>query len=350
MILQVGGWIAYGVVMYLWGLSYWNPRDAFVNKSLLVSTGLLASLGLRLIYRMLRQRSVNPPLSAVIIGVASFSSAALWRESQSVLFNAYLTVVNKGTLLLRCVRIPLGTFLYDGFVLLAWSLLYHLIQGWLDLSREKERRHLAELSARSARLRALQSQLEPHFIFNALNGISTLVAEGQARAATRMIARLSEFLRLTLVTLSAPEISVEQELTFVRLYLEIEQARFGNRLQVAINAQPECLSGQVPSLILQPLVENAIRHGVLPRESGGSVAVSVTRSDKTLQLTVQDDGVGMATGVTPGIGLSNTDARLSELYGEQATFSLSTSSGRGVLATIRVPYRIHPRHESKLTE
>jgi LytS/YehU family sensor histidine kinase len=195
--------------------------------------------------------------------------------------------------------------------------------------------------AQAARLRALQAQLEPHFLFNTLNAISTLVVERQNADAAMMIARLSDFLRLTLDTADTPEIPVAEELEFVRRYLEIEQVRFGSRLRVTIDAPPEAMSGMVPALLLQPLVENAVKHGVLTSEHGGSVSVSVTRSNGALVLCVADDGPGMPKDriAVHGIGLSNTATRLRELYGDDSRFSLSPSSPNGLSVTIEIPFR-----------
>jgi two-component system LytT family sensor kinase len=342
-VLQAGGWIAFGAVMYVWGLSYWTPGDALVNKVLLVTVGFLLTLVFRSIYRAAGRRALQPLVSAFLIGSVSFCGAALWRESQAILFQIYSSATTGKGAVVQLFSIPLGTLLYDGFVLLVWSLLYYAINGWLELEDERRRTKAAEDTARAARLRALQSQLEPHFLFNTLNAISTLVAEEQNAAATRMIARLSDFLRLTLETTDKPEISVAEELAFVRRYLEIEQIRFGGRLQVTIEAQPEVMNGMVPALILQPLVENAVKHGVLPRELGGAIAVRIARWDGVLHICVGDDGTGLSSeSLKRGVGLRNTAARLAELYDGKSCFSLSSSPAGGVTATIELPFRSEP--------
>jgi two-component system, LytTR family, sensor kinase len=163
-------------------------------------------------------------------------------------------------------------------------------------------------------------------LFNTLNAISTLVVEGQNSNAARMITRLSDFLRLSLDAAETPEISVAEELQFVRRYLEIEQARFGDRLRVAIEAPADTLQGLVPALVLQPLVENAVKHGVLPQEQGGSVSVTIARNNGTLRMCVADNGPGLPdkAAVISAVGLSNTAARLTELYGEKSHFSLDS--------------------------
>jgi two-component system, LytTR family, sensor kinase len=331
--------------MFGWGLSYYSPRVAFVHKALLVVIGFLVTLAFRLIYRRARQRSMPPIASALLLGVVSFVGAAVWRETHTILFQIYYGLTATGQATPRLVVILLGTLMYDGFVLLTWSLLYYGINDWLLIEHERERATNAEAMAHSARLRALQSQLEPHFLFNTLNAISTLVAEGHNAAASRMIARLSDFLRLTLDTAETPEISLAEELEFVRRYLEIEQVRFGERLRVTIAAEPDAMPGLVPALVLQPLVENAVKHGVLPRELGGSVAVNIAKNNGRLHISVVDDGPGLSKDQTlaHGVGLSNTAARLAELYGDTAHFSLKPSPSGGVAAIIELPFRTASR-------
>lgn len=327
--------------MFGWGLDFYSVRDALVNKALLVFAGFALTLGFRALYRRARWWAMTPLASPLLVLVVSFTGAAIWRETQSLLFQVCLSAISSEKIAVELVRIPLGTLLYDGFVLLAWSLLYYGINDWAELEKQRERASKAEAMAHAARLRALQSQLEPHFLFNTLNAISTLVAEGNNSAATRMIARLSDFLRLTLDTAETPEISVTQELEFIRRYLEIEQVRFGDRLRVTIDAQPEAARGLVPALILQPLVENAVKHGVLSREQGGSVAITIAQNDGALHLCVADDGPGLSKAAhgQHGVGLSNTAARLKELYGDKSHFSIASSPGGGVTAKIEIPFR-----------
>lgn len=339
-ILHCAGWAAFGVLMFAWGLDYLSPRDALVNKLLLVVLGFVLTLLFRLLYRRVRATSPGPVAAILVVLTASFAGAALWRETHTLLFQLYYSAqTSRGGI--ELVAIPLGTWLYDGFVLLSWSLLYFAVNDWTELREQRKRAAKAESMAQAARLRALQSQLQPHFLFNTLNAISTLVVEGHNSDAARMIARLSDFLRLSLETTSTPEISVAEELEFVRRYLDIEQVRFGTRLHVAINAQPEAMRALVPALVLQPLVENAVKHGVLTREHGGSVTVTAEQKNGALLLCVSDDGPGLPQdgSAIHGVGLRNTATRLSELYGEASRFSLDASVSGGVAAVIEIPFR-----------
>jgi sensor histidine kinase YesM len=236
--------------------------------------------------------------------------------------------------------------LYHSFVLMAWSVLYFAIRYYQDLQTARERALKAETAAQRARLQALRYQLNPHFLFNTLNAISTLVVEGHNGAAGRMIAQLSDFLRLTLDGSDAREVPLVEEVTFARRYLEIEQVRFGPRLATRFDVDADTYSALVPNLILQPLVENAVRHAVAPREAGGRITVSAQRIDSYLYLRVRDDGPGLSGDATDvfdrGVGLANTRARLEEHYGPMHRFLLERSDGGGLTVTLVLPFRKPP--------
>ncbi len=195
-----------------------------------------------------------------------------------------------------------------------------------------------------ARLQALQMQLHPHFLFNTLNSISTLVHR-DPEAADRMIARLSELLRMTLEDGGVQEVPLQKELEFLDRYLEIERTRFADRLTICMEIAPETLNARTPYLILQPLVENAIRHGVAPRSRPGRVVVRSRRQDGMLVLEVQDDGPGLATGgggvskPKNGVGVSSTRARLEQLYGSSQQFELKNGAEGGAIAVISFPFQ-----------
>ncbi len=207
--------------------------------------------------------------------------------------------------------------------------------------REREL-HASELEKglAQAKLQALQMQLNPHFLFNTLHSISSLMHK-DVEAADRMITRLSDLLRAALDGAGTQEVSLRQELKMLELYLAIEQIRFGNRLTVKMNIAPETLDAQVPSLILQPLVENAIRHGIEPRARPGCIELRAHRQDGTLALAVSDDGAGLGNReqIKEGIGLSNTRARLRELYGAAHQFELIRGTKGGVRVELSIPFR-----------
>lgn len=198
-----------------------------------------------------------------------------------------------------------------------------------------------ELRASQAQLQALKMQLHPHFLFNALHAVSALV-HSNPEAADMMIARLGDFLRLTLDASATQEVPLRRELEFLNCYLEIERVRFNDRLTTSLEVDPRLLDCRVPNLILQPLVENAIRHGVSQRTAPGHVEVRAERRGDTLRLEVRDNGAGLSNApacraTKGGVGLSNTRARLQQLYGSAYRFDLSDDPRGGAIATLEIP-------------
>ena len=228
------------------------------------------------------------------------------------------------------------------------GMLYLLVLGIIHAVQYYERLRQREVEAvrlqarlAEARLQTLKTQLNPHFLFNALNAVSTLMRR-DVDAADRVLARLSELLRMTLMDRDAQEVPLRRELELLDPYLEIERTRFSDRLRVLSRVRPETLDALVPHLLLQPLVENAIRHGIAPRAGPGTVEVAVERVDGTIVLTVQDDGVGLTPGAGgggTGVGLSNTRDRLRALYGEAHGFTVEPVPAGGTRVTVTIPLR-----------
>ena len=239
-------------------------------------------------------------------------------------------------------------------VLVYWSLV-GVCQAITLFQRSQEReRRAAELEARltSAKLQALRMQINPHFLFNTLNSIAALVYVNP-RAADEMLGDLSALLRRSLDSMEEQEIPLEQELEFVAAYLNIEQKRFGERLRLEQSVPDEILKALVPALILQPLVENAIRHGIESQLGPGLIAIEAKRDDKHLHLIVRDNGRGLPDAglESPGqrrpgrgIGLANTQARLLGLYGADQSFSFGKTEPQGCRVDIRLPFRSEPAH------
>ncbi|HJU44143.1 MAG TPA: histidine kinase [Vicinamibacterales bacterium] len=221
------------------------------------------------------------------------------------------------------------------------------LQHAVDYYRQARARELraARLEVRlvQAQLQALQQQLHPHFLFNTLHAISTLVHRDPDKADA-MIERLSDLLRITLHKVGVQEVELAEELEYLRAYLDIEQVHFGPRLLIDYRIDVAALDVMVPTLILQPLVENAIRHGLEPQVRGGSLTIEAQADGDTLWLRVRDNGVGFAKGVPrrDGLGLSNTRSRLDRLYGEQAALTIRENPGGGVLVDLYLPLRRAP--------
>ncbi|MFZ1218039.1 MAG: histidine kinase [Chthoniobacterales bacterium] len=194
-----------------------------------------------------------------------------------------------------------------------------------------------------AELKALKMQLHPHFLFNTLHSISSLILEDPPKANS-MIARLGDFLRLTLEHSNQQLVTLKEETEFVRCYLEIEQVRFGDRLTVRMAIDPATLSAQVPHLILQPIVENAIQHAIAPRAAPGHISIEASRLDARLRVEVKDSGPGMTAASNSlqghGVGLNNVRARLSQIYNGDFTFAHSNNSGGGLTVVLEVPFQL----------
>jgi two-component sensor histidine kinase len=342
------------------------------NKLVIAGTGLVTSLGLRPVYRRVARGGSGLAPQAVCAVAASVAGAFVWNAAASSILGRSL---QNDSVLLGALGRTLPRFdgvLYHALVLLTWSLLYLGARHYRALVAERERSLRAESLAREARLLALRYQISPHFLFNALNAVSTLVVTDRKGDATTMIARLADLLRVSLEPPTNGLITLRSELEIVRAYVAIEQVRFADRLQVVIDADPRTADALVPAMILQPLVENAVRHavavrdeptrvevradlGVIPSEarnlqvpnSGLSVGTMkiprFARNDRgarndRLILTVCDDGPG-ANPTTDGfgVGLANVRARLEELYGDDHTFAAASTVDGGFRAEISLP-------------
>ncbi len=233
-------------------------------------------------------------------------------------------------------------------VLVYWSLV-GVCQAITNFrsSQERERRAV-ELEARltSAKLQALRMQINPHFLFNTLNSIAALVYVNP-RAADEMLGDLSELLRRSLNSMEEQEVPLAQELEFIGAYIRIEQKRFGERFRLEQSVPDEVMKALVPALILQPLVENAIRHGLEPRRGPGLISIGAKQEDQHLRLIVRDNGRGLPgadlhSSVRRGIGLANTQARLRGLYGPDQSFSFGRAEPQGCQVDIRLPFHLKP--------
>ena len=261
---------------------------------------------------------------------------------------AYISAVSIGDPLSQPFTDVFQEFVVTGLhfnLLTYWALV--AVSHAADYYRKYRERELSASQLRAqlanAQLSALRMQLHPHFLFNTLNAIAMLVRKSSNKEAINMLSGLSDLLRHSLENIDTQEVSLKEELEFLELYLEIEQVRFNDRLRVQIEVAQETLTALVPTLILQPLVENAIRHGIGKRSAAGVLEISARRENGRLRLQVRDDGPGLsANGSKPSgsqIGIRNTRARLRQLYGEAQTFELCNAIGGGAVATLEVPFR-----------
>jgi len=353
-VLQSGGWAAAYLVCAIASQQQQGLWPALFDTLIWALTGCLVSLALHHIYRDLRKRHLSYALIAAIALPTSVLLAPLWYFLQHVVLRvAVPAVMHIGPLrqffVTDAAAVALQPLLLTAFlwpfyaiILFTWASLYFGINAILELELERANVVTALKLADRARLGALQSNLNPHFLFNALNGIATLVREQETPTAVAMIDALSNYLRSTVRRLDTPELRVEEELDLIHQYIQIQHYRFGARLRANVGAEPDALNALVPTLILQPLVENAVRHGVLPRETGGSLWVSVRKDLMDLVVTVEDDGPGLQGGTLTaiGMGLQNSFDRLKALYGAAASMKIgSRDDATGCAVVIRLPFR-----------
>jgi signal transduction histidine kinase len=231
--------------------------------------------------------------------------------------------------------LPFGFGVYFALIGIEHSLFY------FAQARERETQ-AARLAAQlaEARLGALRMQLNPHFLFNSLNAITVLVRDGNTAVAAEMLGLLSDVLREAISARETHETTLAEELRFLERYLAIEQVRFSDRLRARIAIDPEVRSALLPRFLLQPLVENALRHGISRRAAAGELQISARREGADLILTVRDDGPGLAPDFASGggVGLANSRARLAMLYGERATLEIANAVEGGVVVSVRLPY------------
>jgi two-component system, LytTR family, sensor kinase len=231
--------------------------------------------------------------------------------------------------------------MWSCFILFIWCSLYFSIKQWQQSSEERERLLRVESEVREARLLALRYQLNPHFLFNSLNAVSTLILDGNAPAATRMLAQIGDLLRTSLDSEVTSEVTLSQELAFTEGYLAIEQTRLGERLRIDIAVPLETRDALVPNMLLQPLVENAVRYGVAPLIEGGWIAIKSAINADRLRIVVGNSGrrEGEQKKNGNGIGLGNTAERLKTLYGANFEFSLGWPEAGGCEVVLELPLR-----------
>ena len=231
-----------------------------------------------------------------------------------------------------------------------WALvgLQHAVDYYRQARAREVRSARLETRLMESQLQALQQQLHPHFLFNTLHAISTLVHRDPEKADL-MIERLSDLLRITLRKVGVQEVELAEELEYLRAYLDIEQVHFGNRLRIEYRIDAAAMDVLVPTLILQPLVENAIRHGLEPMVRPGTLSIEAQADGDTLWLRVRDDGAGLPKNWKrrEGVGLTNTRSRIDRLYGEQAALTVRENPGGGVLVDIYIPLRASSRSDEK---
>lgn len=349
--LQLAGWGGAFVLRAITAFANDQPWDFLVILLIQVVTGFSLSLILSVIYRQLiTQRAlVTWGVTAIVLVAAAGVHAFI---------DGWVLDLARPTDESGFVRLFVGIYFYDLTVLGAWSALYYAINFFLQVEEQADRLERLELQATSAQLAMLRYQLNPHFLFNTLNSISTLVLLKQTAPANAMLTKLSSFLRHTLVNEPGGTVTVAEEVETLELYLGIELMRFEERLQTEFRVDPPADKAQIPSMLLQPLVENAIKYGVTPQEEGATISIVAQVVGPRLRVTVSDTGPGIRNGglgggaegveaaldghgrryTSTGVGLANIRDRLAQAYGEDHRFEIRSPESGGFSVMIELPF------------
>jgi two-component system, LytTR family, sensor kinase len=341
--LHAGGWLAYGFTVYFGNLFYKPPPGLAPAVAVATAAGFVLSAPMRHIYRAVwgrRERWVIP----VVLATSYVTALAL-----RIVINLDVQHFMEP----KPFNSPFDFFrgaLMSTYLLLAWSGLYFGIKYYESKQQQQEAVLRAVTLAQEAQLKMLRYQLNPHFLFNTLNAISTLILDNQNRTANHAVMRLSEFLRYTLDQDPMKRVTLRQEIEALNLYLDTERLRFGERLRLEYAIESAALDALVPSLLLQPLLENALKYAVSPREEGGVVRIEGRARGAMLEICVIDDGPGIDDGVRPaerrgGVGLRNTRERLAVLYGESCRFAV-LDTHPGVRVEMALPLETATREEA----
>ncbi|MFL6858981.1 MAG: sensor histidine kinase [Allosphingosinicella sp.] len=344
-VLQSAGWAGYFILRTLSGLANSMAWSFILHTALLTAAGYSITLLMAAIYRrVIRMRPLVAwavSVAIVVMGAAAFSAIETW---------SWATFLSPGSR-------PQGVQFFGAIVLtlsllVAWSALYYSINYYLLLEEQSDRLIRLESQASHAQLAMLRYQLNPHFLFNTLNSISTLVLLKQTEQANAMLSRLSSFLRYTLINEPTAQVTIAQEVETLKLYLEIEKMRFEERLRPCFEIDPAASKARLPSLLLQPLVENAIKYAVTPQEQGADIAVAARRVADRVVITVADSGPGsediwVKAQQSTGVGLANIRDRLSQAYGADHRFETVSNNEGGFSVTIEIPYQVENPEEPR---
>src|SRR6476469_4202901 len=333
--LQSIGWGGYFLLRTLSGVANNLGWMLLVHTLLLTATGYSLTLLMGSLYRRLIKMqpiwTLVLSLAAVIIASGTFSIIETW--SVATFLKPGFKPEGIGYL---------SAILLDFALLTAWTALYYGINYFLLLEDEIRQRELLEGQASTAQLAMLRYQLNPHFLFNTLNSISTLVLLKQTERANAMLARLSTFLRYTLINEPAGKVTLAQEIETLKLYLDIDRMRFEDRLRTRFDTQDEATEALLPSLLLQPLVENAIKYAVTPSENGADIWLTAGREGQAVRIEVADNGNGEGTEIaaspSTGVGLANIRDRLSQAYGGAHRFETRQNDRGGFSVIVEIPF------------
>lgn len=340
-LLQMGGWLVYSVAVVVTSVPLRHERDYVAFRTMYVVSGFLGSFLVYSVCRSVWRRKLNLLASVawctptcLVLGFLC-SAASVWAEARFGGLGRSFSW-----------SIALGGTTGNSFLFLAWCAIYFGVKHYQALEQKQLQLAQSEALARDAQLQALRYQLQPHFLFNTLNAISTLILDERAQDARKMVARLADLLRNTIEAPDTHLLTLNEELVLIDQYLAIEQVRLGDRLRIRRDYAFEASDASVPRLLLQPLVENAIRHGIAPRTEGGEILISSCVDHDVLILRVLNDCPDSARMVSrgakqSGVGISNTMLRLEKLYGKNQRLEARQPQPRTFEVILRIPMTRH---------
>ena len=355
--LQAAGWTGYLTLRLVSTLTNLSDPQVIIPAVINVIIGYSVTLLLSTLYHSYRRQ---PRFWTAVMTVLTLAVATLLYAVLDAFSYSFIKLSNPGINL----GLVLGTVFLDFTVLAGWTALYFGINFYLIVEDQIDQLATLENTASSAQLAMLRYQLNPHFLFNTLNSISTLVLLKETERANAMLGRLSSFLRYTLANEPTAHVTVQQEFETLKLYLEIEKMRFEERLRPSFEIDPRVAKARLPSLLLQPLVENAIKYAVTPQEDGAEIAVIARLAGDRVQIVVSDTGPGLNEAKTrpsvseatrlqtqaplsTGVGLANIRERLAQAYGPDHSFETRSIPGGGFGVEIEIPFQLEePRKEA----
>lgn len=354
-VLHLGGWTLWGIFakyFYTTAILGENAPGYALYVTVISVIGMLLTLCLRYLYRYLWNSAIW--IRVIVFIGGSYTAGWLWLKARSYIYYGWMETGKDMNAWLEKVG-PEVAEIYQKMAffessanptfawMVAWSVLYFAIKYYRVFQDVRESALKSAAMAHEAQLKMLRYQLNPHFLFNTLNAISTLVLEENTELANRMVTKLSSFLRYSLDNDPMQRITLAQELQALQLYLDIEKVRFEDRLSLKFDIEEPAKDALIPSLLLQPLIENAIKYGIARAEGGGHLVISAKVFAGDLLMELSDDGPGcdLVDGQVPesnGVGLSNTRERLATIYGSEHSIRLSQTEPHGLTICIRIPF------------
>jgi two-component system, LytTR family, sensor kinase len=336
--LHSAGWGGATALYAVTVIANGQPLSFLVPVLISAVTGYSVTLILSVVYRYVIEKRPFMTWGTTLFAVMSATLLYAYIDTWVV------QTIREGADQTPFAQLLLGALFKDGLLIGAWSALYYAINYFVRAEEQADQMMQLEAQATSAQLTMLRYQLNPHFLFNTLNSISTLVLLKQTDQANAMLSRLSSFLRFTLINEATAKVPLTQEIETLKLYLDIEKMRFEERLRTFFTIEPAVQDTLVPSLLLQPLVENAIKYAVTPKEEGADISVVAQLFGQRVRITVSDTGPGLQPGqqdftLSTGVGMANTRERLLQAYGDDQRFEHYVKAGGGFEVLLELPYQ-----------